>query len=203
MLKSVVHFTVAAVFGQVWSGSPAAARAPLEPGQIAANIANSYVGLRMGVASHPDPNAPTWDEWWCADFVKFVWDKAGADTDELTPSANSFIYDYAPATHPVPRVGDAMLVVVGDKWREPDPEDIGHVAVVTAVKGHEVTSVGGDEGNGSWTENFVKRQTTESAPGSIFEYAKYNGEWQTLYVLGYVSPKFTRIPGPDADRTHY
>lgn len=203
MLKRIVPCAVAAVLGQVWAGACADARPPLEPGQIAANIANSYVGLHMGVPANPDPSAPTWDEWWCADFVKYVWDKAGANTDDLTAAANSFVYGYAPSMHTVPRVGDAMLVVVGDKWQDPDPEDIGHVALVTAVKGHEVTSVGGDEGNGTWSENIVKRQTTESAPGSVFEFAKYYGEWQNLYVLGYVSPIFNRIPGPDSDRVHY
>lgn len=188
---------------QVTGIRSAAARAPLEPGQIAAKIASTYVGLHMGVASRPDPAEPTWAEWWCADFVKYVWDKAGADTTDLTSSANSFIYDYAPRVHTVPRVGDAVLVVIGKNWTDPDPENIGHVALVTAVNGDQITSVGGDEGNGTWTQNYVKRQTTGAAPGSVFDHELFEGEWQDIYVFGYVSPKFTRIPGPDFESTHY
>ncbi|HXW33171.1 MAG TPA: CHAP domain-containing protein, partial [Acidimicrobiales bacterium] len=116
---------------------------------------------------------------WCADFAKWVWANEGAgDPGTLTAAAGSFyVYgqDYETLSD-TPAVGDAVVFNYGYEGAGTAQ----HVAIVVAVNGSQVTSVGGDEGSGSTTQTTVEEDTYNGAIG----YSSYWG----MDISGYVAP---------------
>lgn len=159
-------------------------------GQSIADIADSCLGRHMGTKKDPTGDPPSWYEWWCADFAKYVWGKAGADTTGLTAAAASFAYGYAHGPlSSTPAAGDVM--VVGTSPSDQASGNVTHVAIVTSVNGAQVTTVGGDEGSGMWYDNSVVQQTTGSAVGAYFGTGSLDGTHVVdVYVYGYAVPSF-------------
>ncbi|MFJ4783811.1 CHAP domain-containing protein [Streptomyces sp. NPDC088794] len=131
-------------------------------------------------------------EYWCADFARWVWDRAGFHTEYLNAAAASFKTQRARygGEHSAPRVGDAALFhdVYGNQKGV-----VHHVAIVVAVDGGSVTIVSGDAGGeentrgpeGDEQAHFahtskVREDTLGSAPGTMF------GDSEA--IDGYVSP---------------
>jgi hypothetical protein len=89
-------------------------------------------------------------EYWCADFARWVWAKAGvSDTKGLTAAAGSF-YTYGKnhgTFHTSPSLGDAVVFdYQGDGVAD-------HVAIVTAVdKNGDIETVSGDWGGDDGSE---------------------------------------------------
>jgi hypothetical protein len=88
-------------------------------------------------------------EYWCADFVMWVWAQAGANTSGLTAAAGSF-YTYGldhGTLHSTPAVGDAVVFnYAGDGYAE-------HVAIVVKVNANgTIETVSGDWGGESGSE---------------------------------------------------
>ncbi|RPF33818.1 CHAP domain-containing protein [Streptomyces sp. TLI_185] len=131
-------------------------------------------------------------EYWCSDFARWVWDRAGFHTEYLDPRARSFKEQRGRygGEHSAPQVGDAALFhdIAGGAQGV-----VHHVAVVVAVDGGSVTIVSGDVGGeenvsapeGNEEAHYahtakVREDTLGSAPGTMFG----NSE----AIDGYVSP---------------
>jgi len=144
-----------------------------------------YFGSCDGNNGHP--------EFWCADFARWVWWKAGAinaapGTHTLNALAASFA-SYGQVRRSNPKVGDAVLF-------HDDQGEIHHVAIVVRVRpGGLITSIGGDEdgtsGHGEAafaSTSYVKRD------------GPYSGAYGSLagpigmYIAGYVSPVEDDMP---------
>ena len=88
-------------------------------------------------------------EYWCADFARWVWGAAGANTSGLDAAAGSFyVYGQDHGTlHSTPSVGDAVVF----NYKGGGVAD--HVAIVTKVYSNgEIESVSGDWGGQSGSE---------------------------------------------------
>ena len=88
-------------------------------------------------------------EYWCADFARWVWGRAGANTNGLDAAAGSF-YAYGQnhgTLHSRPSVGDAVVFnYQGGGYAD-------HVAIVTKVFSNgEIETVSGDWGGQSGSE---------------------------------------------------
>ena len=129
-------------------------------------------------------------EYWCSDFVRWVWWQAGAinaapGTDILTPAAVSFV-KYGKLRRK-PRVGDAVLFGYN---KDSHPPTASHVAIVVKVNSNgTIVSVSGDlNGQAGSQAHFAATSTVvidsayHSKPGSWDRWAP-NGP-----VSGYVSP---------------
>ena len=129
-------------------------------------------------------------EYWCSDFVRWVWWNAGAinaapGTDILTPAAGSFV-KYGKLRRK-PRVGDAVLFGYNGNPHAPTAS---HVAIVVKVNANgTIVSVSGDlNGQAGSEPHFAATSTVvidsayHSKPGSWDRWAP-NGP-----VSGYVSP---------------
>jgi hypothetical protein len=127
-------------------------------------------------------------EYWCADFVKWVWRKAGAlNTSSLNAAAASFAH-YGPLRPRNPRVGDA--VVFG---YQPDNNLAAHVAIVVEVHPDgKITTIGGDEGgSGEGEVAFASSSAVcEDGPYSVFG-SQNPG---LAPITGYVSPLEDDMP---------
>jgi hypothetical protein len=134
-------------------------------------------------------------EFWCADFARWVWWKAGAvntgpkvGTRILTAESGSF-GKYGKLRRK-PRVGDAVLFNYNGSINKPVPKspNADHVAIVVEVKPNgTIRSVSGDL-NGVPGQNFA-------ATSSVVHDKPYRSEIQTSDPLapnspvsGYVSP---------------
>ena len=89
-------------------------------------------------------------EYWCADFVRWVWSNAGAkNTSELTAAAGSFyVYGQNHGTlHNTPKLGDAVVFnYAGNGYAD-------HVAIVSKVNSNNtIETVSGDWNGQSGTE---------------------------------------------------
>ncbi|MCB5170182.1 CHAP domain-containing protein [Streptomyces bambusae] len=119
-------------------------------------IARAQVGNTCGDYNCQYPTA------WCAEFTRWVWNKAGADISGITPAAVS-IYDYGKrkgTVHSTPQVGDAVLY---DKDGSLNDGNADHVNIVVAVDGDYIQTVGGNERGGvRFRTSFNWR--TESSP---------------------------------------
>jgi hypothetical protein len=132
-------------------------------------------------------------EYWCSDFVKWVWDQAGADVGGLTAAAGTF-YCYGQnhgTLSNTPHVGDAVVFdYQGNCWAD-------HVAIVTQVNpdGSIVTVSGdwngesGSQAHFASTAHVVVNQpaygsAVGSSPGVI-----------GMTISGFISP--VGIPGAD------
>ncbi|MFF1723255.1 CHAP domain-containing protein [Streptomyces sviceus] len=131
-------------------------------------------------------------EYWCADFARWVWDRAGFHTDYLNPAARSFKQASARygGEHSDPRVGDAALF---HNISGAEAGVVHHVAIVVDVNGGSVTIVSGDVGGeenvkgpeGDEQAHYahtskVREDTLNSAPGTRFG--------NESAIDGYVSP---------------
>ena len=126
-------------------------------------------------------------EYWCADFVKWVWQEAGAsDTGDVTPSAGSF-YTYGQKHHTLsgsPKLGDAVVYnYVGGGHAE-------HVAVVVKVNANgTIETVSGDwSGHAGSEAEFASTSHTvlnaPAYPGRIGEDPPMMG----MHISGFISP---------------
>ncbi|MEV7419356.1 CHAP domain-containing protein [Streptomyces sp. NPDC089919] len=131
--------------------APARADAP----SVAA-IARAQVGGSCGDYACQNPGA------WCAEFIRWVWNRAGADVSGITPAAIS-LYDYGRnkgTVHGTPQVGDAVLY---DKDGTLGDREADHANIVVSVSGDYIETVGGNESNGvRFRESFNWR--TSSSP---------------------------------------
>jgi len=135
---------------------------------------------------------------WCADFVRWVWYKAGAinaapGTTILTPAAASFV-KYGRLRRK-PRVGDAVLF-----GYQPDAKPAptaAHIAIVVKVNAAEgtIVSVGGDEGGEPGTDAHF------AVTARVIQDGPYNSKPQTTGpgapsgpLSGYVSPVEDDMP---------
>jgi hypothetical protein len=134
---------------------------------------------------------------WCADFVRWVWWKAGAinagpKTQILTPAAASF-GDYGRVRPSNPRVGDAVLFGYRRKAHR-----AAHIAIVVQVNANgTIVTVGGDEGGQSGTDEHF------AATSRVIMDGPYNGAHGSMDpmspgfphpISGYVSPVEDDMP---------
>ncbi|MCC8243835.1 CHAP domain-containing protein [Saccharothrix luteola] len=96
---------------------------------------------------------------WCADFARWVWNKAGLHTDRLTPAAGSFyLYGVNNGTlHTdsgyVPQIGDAVVLnYQGNGYAD-------HVSIVDAVTATSMTTINGNSGGSGPTTSSVQYAT--------------------------------------------
>ncbi|MDQ2587492.1 CHAP domain-containing protein [Saccharothrix yanglingensis] len=96
---------------------------------------------------------------WCADFARWVWGKAGLNTDRLTPAAGSFyLYGQNKGTlHNdagyVPQVGDAVVLnYQGNGYAD-------HVSIVDSVTATAMTTINGNYGGSGPTTSSVQYAT--------------------------------------------
>jgi uncharacterized protein YraI len=132
-------------------------------------------------------------ELWCADFAKWVWERAGQNVYGLTAAAGSFGQYGTPDD--APHVGDAVLFNY-----DPTRHWAAHVAIVTEVHADgTITSVGGDEGGDRSGDDAlyartakVERDTYNSARGTPLPGS--GGGSDALEVSLYVSPPLPGLP---------
>ncbi|HEY7418677.1 MAG TPA: CHAP domain-containing protein, partial [Ktedonobacteraceae bacterium] len=115
-------------------------------------------------------------ELWCSDFAHWVWAKAGAYTNGLSPAAGSFgLYG---SLHSTPQVGDAVLFDYnGNGYAD-------HVALVVSVNStaHTIVTIGGDEGNTGPGSTHVHKDGPYS---DHLGFSSFMGQ----SISGYVSPR--------------
>jgi cell wall-associated NlpC family hydrolase len=128
------------------SGSSVASIALANIGKGACST-NSHGGIAFDSSCTGNGGEP---EYWCADFARWVWARAGAkDTSELTAAAGSF-YTYGErhgTLHDEPAVGDAVVF----DYHGGGSAD--HVAIVAEVATNgDIETVSGDWGGASGSE---------------------------------------------------
>jgi hypothetical protein len=122
---------------------------------------------------------------WCAEFVRWVWSRAGVTaTTGLNAYAQSFqTYGQRNRTwHPragySPRPGDAVVFdwdhLPAGNGRGYDPYPIDHVAIVVATGGGRLSTIGGDQG-GRDTLGTVSAATYSAGSASIVGYVSPAG----------------------------
>lgn len=126
-------------------------------------------------------------EYWCADFARWVWGRAGAThASELTAAAGSF-YTYGQrhnTLHRKPAVGDAVVYnYAGNGYAD-------HVALVTAVHDNgEIETISGDWGGEHGSEAHFS--ATSHVVRNLPAYASAIGDRpgvMGMKISGYVSP---------------
>jgi len=128
-------------------------------------------------------------EFWCADFARWVWAEAGADTSGLTAAAGSFyVYGQNNNTlHGTPAVGDAVVFdYAGGGVAD-------HVAIVIQVNGDgSIETVSGDWGGESGSE--ATFASTSHAVLNTPAYASTVGSSPSIMgmtISGFISPAGT------------
>ncbi|MCJ1677700.1 CHAP domain-containing protein [Streptomyces sp. APSN-46.1] len=127
--------------------------------QTVASIARGEVGGTCSDYNCQNPTA------WCAEFVRWVWNQAGADVSGVTPAAVS-LYTYGGnkgTRHSTPQVGDAVLY---DKDGSVTDGNADHVNIVVAVSGDEIQTVGGNESGGVRFRGWFNWRTHSSPVGA-------------------------------------
>ena len=128
-------------------------------------------------------------EYWCADFARWVWGQAGANTSGLDAAAGSFyVYGQNHGTlHSTPSVGDAVVFnYKGNGYAD-------HVAIVTRVNSNgTIETVSGDWGGESGSEaHFSSTSHADlNAPaywGGVGSVPAIMG----MKISGYISPAGT------------
>jgi hypothetical protein len=126
-------------------------------------------------------------EYWCADFARWVWARAGVpDTSQLTAAAGSFyVYGQNHNTlHSEPSVGDAVVF----DYHGGGSAD--HVAIVTKVNSNDtIETISGDWGGQSGSEaHFASTSHVDlNTPG----YGDGVGTWSGVMgmtISGFISP---------------
>ena len=125
-------------------------------------------------------------EYWCADFVRWVWAAAGANTQGLDAAAGSFyVYGQSHGTlHSTPNLGDAVVFnYAGGGYAD-------HVAIVTQVNSNgTIETVSGD-----WAGNSGSEATFSSTSHADLNAPAYWGGVGSvpgiigMRISGYVSP---------------
>jgi len=125
-------------------------------------------------------------EYWCADFARWVWGQAGANTSGLSAAAGSFyVYGQEHGTlHSSPSVGDAVVFdYVGGGVAD-------HVAIVTRVNSNgTIESVSGDWAGESGSE--ATFSSTSRADLNAPAYGARVGSKPAIIgmtISGYISP---------------
>ncbi len=132
-------------------------------------------------------------EYWCSDFVKWVWGQAGAKTDGLSAAAGSF-YCYGKnhgTLSNTPHVGDAVVFdYQGNCWAD-------HVAIVTQVNGNgSIVTVSGD-----WNGQSGSQAHFASTASVVINQPAYAGVVGSspgvigMTISGFISP--AALPGAD------
>jgi hypothetical protein len=152
---------------------------------------NSLGGHGFGSSCTGNGGQP---EYWCSDFVKWVWDAAGADVGGLTAAAGSF-YCYGDkhgTLSDTPHVGDAVVFdYQGNCWAD-------HVAIVTEVHDDgKIVTVSGDWNGKSGSQAYFASTASvvlnkPAYPGVVDSYAGPIG----MTISGFISP--VGIPAPKA-----
>ncbi|MDK9497770.1 CHAP domain-containing protein [Streptomyces katrae] len=127
--------------------------------QTVASIARAQVGNTCGDYDCQYPGA------WCAEFTRWVWNKAGANTSGISAAAVS-IYQYGKnkgTLHSTPQVGDAVLY---DKDGNLNDGEADHVNIVVAVSGDSIQTVGGNESGGVRFREWFNWKTNSSPVGA-------------------------------------
>ena len=124
-------------------------------------------------------------EYWCADFARWVWGAAGADTGGLSAAAGSF-YTYGQAHGTLsntPQVGDAVVF----NYHGGGSAD--HVAIVSAVFGSSIETVSGDWAGENGSEAFFSSTSHVilNQPGYYGGVGSYAGE-MGMTISGFIAP---------------
>ena len=139
-------------------------------------------------------------EYWCADFARWVWARAGAkDTSQLNAAAGSFyLYGKAHNTlHAHPSVGDAVVFDYnGNGYAD-------HVAIVTKVNPNgTIESISGDWNGESGTEAHFS--ATSHVVLNLPAYKGTVGTWSStmaMTISGFISPVGLGSSPPPPDPT--
>ncbi|WP_249999015.1 CHAP domain-containing protein [Actinoplanes sp. M2I2] len=118
---------------------------------------------------------------WCAEFARWVWDRAGvADTGGLDAWAQSFksygtsrgLY-HSRSSGYTPQPGDAVVF----DWERSSGDDhpIDHVAIVTSTGGGRVYTIGGNQGGGGHLNSKVTRSSYQRSDVDIDGYVTAAG----------------------------
>jgi hypothetical protein len=156
------------------SHKPAIVAASSSERVVSPSVAEKIVGLALanvgkGACSKHSEGGKAFDtscmgngglpEFWCADFARWVWDRAGGkDTAELTAAAGSFyVYGQKHGTlHKKPTAGDAVVF----DYHGGGSAD--HVAIVTKVESDgRIETVSGD-----WPVSRAAKRTSRARPTS-------------------------------------
>jgi len=125
-------------------------------------------------------------EYWCADFARWVWGAAGADTGGLSAAAGSFyVYGQNHGTlSSSPQVGDAVVF----NYHGGGSAD--HVAIVTQVNGNgTIETASGDWAGASGSEAFFSSTSHVilNAPAYYGSVGSYAGE-MGMTISGFIAP---------------
>ncbi len=144
---------------------------------------NSLGGAGFGSSCTGNGGQP---EYWCSDFVKWVWAAAGANVGGLTAAAGSFyVYGEDHGTlSDTPHVGDAVVFnYQGYGWAD-------HVAIVTEVGANDkVVTVSGDWNGKSGSQAYFASTASvvvnkPAYPGVVGSSAGPIG----MTISGFISP---------------
>ena len=121
---------------------------------------------------------------WCADFAKWVWGTAGAETTGLNANASSF-YTYGQTNgtwHSTPSQGDAVVFDSGVYNSSDAVSMIAHVAIVVQVNSDgTIVTVGGNTGSSTCTSCVVKASCPSSLDTSLTTFMGFT-------ILGFATP---------------
>jgi hypothetical protein len=154
---------------------------------------NSIGGYGFGTSCTGNGGQP---EYWCSDFVKWVWAVAGADVEGLTAAAGTF-YTYGEKHDTLsdsPHVGDAVVFnYQGNAWAD-------HVAIVTEVHDDgKIVTVSGDWNGKSGSQAYFA--STASVVVNKPAFPGYTGAWAGpvgMTISGFISPVGIPTKAPPA-----
>ena len=191
----------------VAGAAPATAAPTTGTGSQIVSIANANLG--KGYCSTNSAGGTGFDssctadngkgEFWCGDFVSWVWQQAGVPVPATNPASVPSWIDTS-AYHPLnsgytPQPGDA--VVFGD---DQYPSAGSHVAIVTNYADGLLSDIGGDEGGGGdpwWSTSTVQVDEGNGAAWNP-DNKLFPGTDYAMWVLGYVSSGASTTPPPPA-----
>ena len=147
---------------------------------------NSAGGFAFGSSCDGNGGSP---EYWCADFVRWVWAQGGADTSGLDAAAGSFyVYGLNHGTlHSTPAVGDALVF----NYAGGGVAD--HVAIVTQVNSNGTI----ETASGDWAGDSGSEATFSSTSHVDLNSPAYWGGVGSqpgiigMTISGYISPAGT------------
>ncbi len=149
---------------------------------------NSKGGGAFGTSCTGSGGSP---EFWCADFVKWIWSEFGVDVGKLDAGAVSF-YKYGNARgtfSQTPHVGDAVVFNYSPTGGYLNGPRADHVAIVTDVKGDQIATVSGDWGGHGGTD--VEVASSAHVVDNGYYSSQVGGAVQAMggyHISGYISP---------------
>jgi hypothetical protein len=180
--------------GAALSAGDAASLAQANVGKMACDD-NSLGGQGFESSCYGNNGQP---EYWCADFVKWCWENAGLNVDQLDAGAVSF-WKYGAANQTlhtkdndpgyVPQVGDAVVFAYSPTGGWDGGPTAAHVAIVTSVSpdGNTIGTISGDWNGQMGTEAYFS--STSHAIDNGTYYDGYGWCSAIGYSLdGFVSP---------------